>query len=87
MAVKKTIVDEVAVTTAGCTPMVNIKGTAIIPPPVIAKVSHRNQKVATQIHPNIAMHLPIPNIPAHKPEQIKKKGYTTEFRGSHFMSP
>lgn len=48
-AVKKTMVEEVAVQIAGWTPMVNIKGTVIIPPP-------------------------IPNIPAHTPERMKKNG-------------
>jgi hypothetical protein len=61
-AVKKTIVEEVAVQTAGCTPIANISGTVIIPPPT-------------------------PNMPAHNPAKIKKKGYTMAVRVSHFMSP
>ena len=47
ITVKNTIVDDVAVQIAGCTPIASIKGTVIIPPPTINTKSYNQQKAVS----------------------------------------
>ena len=49
ITVKNTIVDDVAVQIAGCTPIASIKGTVIIPPPTMNTKSYNQQKAVSGI--------------------------------------